>query len=115
MKVSRKSSLMQWLVGQWQWPAAALFAAAFLLAMTPLFADRIGLALTLVYVQLPLYMLHQWEEHAGDRFRLHINRVFGGGREVLTPIATFWINSLGVWGIDLAFFICPGPRGRRWA
>jgi hypothetical protein len=46
-------------------------------------------------------MLHQYEEHAGDRFRLWVNNMLGHGREVLTPIATFWINSLLVWLLDL--------------
>ena len=27
--------------------------------------------------------------------------MLGGGRNVLTPIATFWINSLLVWALDL--------------
>jgi uncharacterized protein with HXXEE motif len=104
----RKSRALEWLVGERQWPAAGLFTASFLLALAPLWVDRFGLALTLVYLQLPLYMLHQWEEHAGDRFRLHINRTLAGGREALTPIATFWINALGVWGVDLAavFLAC---------
>ena len=95
------SLTFDWLVTRWQWPAAGLFAAAFLGALAPLLVRSSGLALTLVYLQLPLYLLHQWEEHAADRFRLHINRALGGGREVLTPTATFWINALGVWGVDL--------------
>lgn len=94
--------MWRWLVRDWNWPAAALFTAVFLLALTPLFAWSAGAALTLVFVQLPVYMLHQWEEHSGDRFRLYINRTIGGGREALTPEATFWINSLGVWCVDLA-------------
>jgi len=93
---------MQWLVRDGNWPLAALFTAPFLLALVPLWADKFGIALTLVYVQLPLYLLHQWEEHADDRFRQYLNRVAAGGREALTPTMTFWINSLGVWGIDLA-------------
>ena len=94
--------MWRWLVGDWQWPAAALFAAAFMLVLAPLIAGLAGLGLALVFVQLPLYMIHQWEEHSGDRFRAYINRVIGGGREVLTPAATFWINFLGVWAVDLA-------------
>lgn len=90
-----------WLVGRWQWPQAALFAAVFLLALVPLVAATAGEVLALVFLQLPIYMLHQWEEHTGDRFRLYANRMIGGGREVLTPSATFWINCLGVWGVDL--------------
>jgi hypothetical protein len=90
-----------WLVRDWQWPTAALFAAAFLLAIVPPFASIAGTALALVLVQLPLYMIHQWEEHAGDRFRQYVNRVIGGGHELLTPGTTFWINCLGVWALDL--------------
>lgn len=94
--------MWRWLVRDWQWPAAGLFTAAILFALMPLFAALAGTALTLLYVQLPVYMLHQWEEHSGDRFRLYANRTIGGGREALTPAATFWINSLGVWAVDLA-------------
>jgi hypothetical protein len=99
--------MWQWLVRDWQWPAAALFASVFLLAALVPFGVPTGEPVALVAVQLPVYMLHQWEEHAGDRFRRYINRVIGRGREVLTPAATFWINALGVWGVDLlALYAC---------
>jgi hypothetical protein len=93
--------MMNWLVGSWHWPAACLFCACLLLLLTPVWLAVGGLALTLVYVQLPVYMLHQWEEHTRDRFRKYVNDLIGGGREALTPEATFWINALGVWGLDL--------------
>lgn len=68
--------------------------------------------MALVFLQLPLYMLHQFEEHAHDRFRIFVNQRIGGGREVLTPWAVFVINSFGVWGVDLvslylAYFVHP--------
>lgn len=105
--------MWRWLVQEWHWPAAAIFCAVFLFAVLPGVALSSELPLVLVYVQLPVYMLHQWEEHRGDRFRQYINRTIGGGREALTPAATFWINSLGVWGVDLlaiylAAFVSPG-------
>jgi hypothetical protein len=93
--------VLNWLVGKWQWPYATLFAAFFLLALAPFVFKYAGLPLGLVYLQLPIYMLHQYEEHAHDRFRLWVNQMIGHGQEVLTPIATFWINSLLVWGLDL--------------
>lgn len=93
--------VLGWLVGKWQWPYAALFAAGFLGALAPFVFRCAGLPLGLVYLQLPIYMLHQYEEHAGDRFRLWVNSHLGHGRELLTPIATFWINSLLVWLLDL--------------
>lgn len=94
--------MWSWLLRDWHWPAASLFASVFLLALTPLFVELGGLPLALVYLQLPIYMLHQGEEHLGDRFRLYINGALGGGRELLTPTTTFWINSAGVWAVDLA-------------
>lgn len=95
-------AVFDWLVAQWQWPTAALAGGCLLLLIAPNWFHVAGPALGWVYLQLPLYMLHQWEEHAGDRFRLFVNQKIGEGREVLTPAATFWINALGVWAVDLA-------------
>jgi len=92
---------LDWLVNRWQWPYAGLFTAAFLTVLAPFVFHVAGWPLGLVYLQLPIYMLHQYEEHAGDRFRKWVNDMIGHGREVLTPIATFWINSLLVWLLDL--------------
>jgi len=94
-------SLMQWLVGRWQWPAACLFAACGLLLVMPVWAYTAGTVLALIALQLPIYMVHEFEEHTHDRFRLYMNRVIGGGREVLAPGPTFWINAVGVWGLEL--------------
>jgi Protein of unknown function with HXXEE motif len=92
---------VRWLVDQWEWPYAAAFTALFLLVLAPLWWDANGAALGLVYLQLPVYMLHQLEEHRGDAFRRFVNERLAGGREALTPRATFVINSAGVWGIDI--------------
>jgi len=107
--------MWKWLVCEWQWPAAVLCAAFFLLSVLPPFAAFAGTAMASVFVQLPIYMLHQAEEHLGDRFRRYVNDRIGGGREALTPAATFWVNSLGVWLVDLvglylAWIISP-PAG----
>jgi hypothetical protein len=104
---------LRWLIDEWQWPYATAFAAVFLLAILPVLVATAGWTIALIYVQLPLYMLHQLEEHAGDRFRTFTNTVIGHGREVLSPLATFVINSLGVWVFDLvalylAVFVNPG-------
>jgi Protein of unknown function with HXXEE motif len=84
-----------------------------LLLLLPLWAFETGIVLALVYLQLPLYMLHQLEEHAGDRFRRFVNDRIAGGRDALTPMATLVINVVGVWLVDLislylAFFVNPG-------
>jgi hypothetical protein len=93
--------VMQWLVGEWQWPSAALFAAGLLFAVTPAFGAYAGWTMALILLQLPLYMVHQFEEHYHDRFRLYLNKNVAHC-DALTPAGAFWINSLGVWGIDLA-------------
>jgi hypothetical protein len=92
---------LNWLVGEWQWPYAALLSALFLVVFAPFVFHFVGTPLGLIYLQLPTYMLHQYEEHASDRFRLWVNQMLGNGRDVLTPIATFWINSLLVWLLDI--------------
>jgi len=92
---------LNWLVVKWQWPYASLFTAGFLALLAPIVFHFAGIPIGLIFLQLPIYMLHQYEEHDRDRFRLWVNNMIGGGRDVLTPIATFWINSLLVWGLDL--------------
>ncbi len=74
----------------------------FLAELPHLRADRargrdMTAALVLVALQLPVYMLHQYEEHDDDRFRRFANRVMGGGVELLTVPAVFVINIGGVW------------------
>jgi hypothetical protein len=92
---------VRWLVDEWQWPYAGALVAVFLLALLPLWWDASGAALGLIYAVLPLYMVHQLEEHAGDRFRLAVNARFAGGREALTRPAAFWINAGGIWIVDV--------------
>lgn len=90
-----------WLIERWQWPAGVLFASGFLAALLPFVGSFAGLALTLVYAQLPAYMIHQFEEHHDDCFCRYVNGLLAGGRLALTPGATFVINSVFVWGVDL--------------
>ncbi len=65
----------------------------------------LGTPLFVVFLLLPLYMVHQYEEHAGDRFRLFVDRWIGQGQPVLTHLAIFVINVPGVWGIYAVVFV----------
>jgi hypothetical protein len=94
------SHIRAWIAGNWMY--SGLIAALFLLAVVPLLAGAWSLALLLVYLHGPAYMLHQVEEHAGDRFRRFVNVHVGHGREALTTDAVVWINIPGVWGVNLA-------------
>lgn len=83
------------------WVYGGFLAAFLLLGLMPAFTQSWDLALVLVFLQLPVYMLHQLEEHDDDRFRRFINDLIGGGRELLTKEAVFVINVPGVWGVNL--------------
>lgn len=88
------------------WVYGGFLAALMLLALTPVLASGWPLALLLIWLQLPAYMLHQYEEHYADRFRLFINATIGGGKDVLSRLDVFVINIGGVWGIDtIAFWL----------
>jgi Protein of unknown function with HXXEE motif len=88
------SRLMQY------WVYGGFLAGILLLALLPELARDWSAALLAVFLQLPIYMLHQYEEHDGDRFRRFVNEKLGGGREVLSPPAVFIINVPGVWGVN---------------
>lgn len=102
---------IEWLVGEWQWPLAGLFAAGLMFAIAPALGVVTGWTIALVWLQLPLYMVHQFEEHHHDRFRQYLNKNVAHC-DALTPAGAFWINSIGVWGLDivmlyLAVFVSP--------
>ncbi|WP_206030272.1 HXXEE domain-containing protein [Roseomonas sp. AR75] len=94
------SALTAWLTGRWV--AAAGFMAAALLAILPLLHAAYALPLVLIFLHSPGYMLHQVEEHAGDRFRSFVNRRIFGGRNALSAEAVLVINIPVVWGLNLA-------------
>lgn len=82
------------------WVYGGFLAAIMLLSITPVLASGWSRDLVLIWLQLPIYMLHQYEEHDGDRFRQFINATIGRGEEVLSRSAVFVINIVGVWGMD---------------
>jgi hypothetical protein len=94
------ASIRAWIFNNWMY--AGLIAGLFLLALVPLLAGVWSLALLLVYLHGPVYMLHQAEEHVADRFRRFVNLHIGHGREALTTEAVVWINLACVWGTNLA-------------
>ncbi|MGH6817165.1 MAG: HXXEE domain-containing protein [Methylovirgula sp.] len=84
------------------WVTGAGFMAAGFICLIPLLAKLLPVTLLLIYLHTPGYMIHQVEEHAGDRFRHFVNdRVFGG-LDVLRTIDVLIINLPLVWGMNLA-------------
>jgi hypothetical protein len=86
------------------WVYGGFLAALLLLALTWFIAQDWPVWLTAIWIMLPVYMVHQYEEHDNDRFRLFVNRQIAGGREALSPLAVFVINIPGVWGVILVSF-----------
>jgi hypothetical protein len=86
------------------WVYGGTLAGLLLLVLLPALATGWSLALVAVLLQLPVYMLHQYEEHDNDRFRQFFNQTMFGGREVLSRGAVFVINVPGVWGVIAASF-----------
>lgn len=84
------------------WMYAGLVVATFLIVLLPLLAADWSLALVATFIQLPAYLLHQVEEHAGDRFRRFINSRVAHAANALTTAAVVVINVPLVWGVDLA-------------
>lgn len=83
------------------WVYGGFLAGLALVLLIPMLQEFWPVWLLGIFLQLPAYMLHQFEEHDADRFRSYFNRTLGAGREVLTPAAVFVINVPGVWGVIL--------------
>lgn len=88
-----------WLSGRWV--AGAGFMVLALLAILPLLKAAFALPLVLIFLHSPGYMLHQVEEHSGDRFRTFVNQRIFGGRNVLSTAAVLVINMPLVWGLNM--------------
>lgn len=89
--------MLQRLINNWVY--GGFLAGLLLLLLAPLFTHSWPPALALTFLVLPVYMLHQYEEHDNDRFRLFFNRTIGKGKEVLSPMTVFITNVPGVWGV----------------
>ena len=104
--------MWNWLVTEWQWPKAALFCGVIVTLLLSAMLPKLGLMYFFIAMTLPMYMVHQFEEHYHNRFCLMLNEKIGKGKVVLTPKDVFWINSLWVWVVDLiaialAFLVNP--------
>ncbi|MFT3732246.1 MAG: HXXEE domain-containing protein [Hyphomicrobium sp.] len=87
---------------QAHWVAGAVFMSFALLLLVPVGIGGGSEALLLIFLASPVYMLHQVEEHTGDRFRAYINGTVFGGVQALSVADVLWINLPGVWGLNFA-------------
>lgn len=99
-------NMVKWLDSNW--PLVGAVVAVFLACLLPLIITAWPLPLTLTYLLLLVYLLHQLEEHLGDRFRRFVNTHVAGGVEALTPRATMWINVGAVWALYVLILLLQG-------
>jgi Protein of unknown function with HXXEE motif len=95
-------SLGSWIVENWS--RMALPFAVLILCSLPIFLTANNVSLILLYTLLPVYMIHQYEEHAHGRFVEFFNSTIGRGQKVLTRMSAFWLNILEVWLLFLVSF-----------
>ena len=103
-RLARPYRFRSWLVDDYNWARLALPCALILLASLPVVYTAQNRPLILLVTLLPVYMIHQYEEHAHGRFVAFFNETIGRGRDVLTPVSAFWINILDVWLVFLVAF-----------
>jgi hypothetical protein len=80
------------------WVYGGFLAALLLLLLAPVLVRSWSAPLLATFLCLPVYMVHQYEEHDNDWFRQFVNQQIGKG-DVLSPLTVFIINVPGVWGI----------------
>ena len=87
------------------WPQAGLLIAAMLLLIAPAIDRTMGRAVPLIYVWLPLYMAHQYEEYPLGHFLAWIRRAMPRDAAFLTERKVVLINLGMVWLLYvLAFY-----------
>ncbi len=83
------------------WIYGGMLAGILILCLTPLMLRGWPWPMIAIFLQLPVYMLHQYEEHDANRFGRFVNDMLGNGRTLLSSAAIFVINVPGVWGINM--------------
>lgn len=89
-----------WFVRDQQWARVGLPLAIVLGLLGPLLRPVFGQSRFLIFLQLPVYMLHQFEEHGHGRFKAYVARLFPRARGVSDE--NICIVNVGVWVINLA-------------
>jgi hypothetical protein len=92
------------------WPRVGLACAVVLALLLPALWTPDSAPSVLAASALPMYMIHQVEEHGRGRFVPWFNATVGGGWPVLTARSACWINVAGVWALVLLALLLA-----RWA
>ncbi|WP_282611183.1 HXXEE domain-containing protein [Pelagibius sp. Alg239-R121] len=83
------------------WAYATPPIALLLIGLYPFIGTAIALPL---FLSLPVYMFHQYEEHDDNRFAEFLNGMLGADKKGLSPAHVWIINVIFVWFFLLAVF-----------
>jgi hypothetical protein len=91
---------LPWFVRDQQWARVGLPLAVVLGFLGPFLRPALGQYRFLIFLHLPVYMLHQFEEHAHGTFEAYVARMFPRARGLSDE--NICIVNVGVWAINLA-------------
>ncbi|MEM6634567.1 MAG: HXXEE domain-containing protein [Pseudomonadota bacterium] len=83
------------------WAYATPPIAVLLIGLYPFIGSAIAFPL---FLSLPAYMVHQFEEHDDNRFALFLNAMMGADKKGLTAGNVWVINVIFVWFLLLGVF-----------
>lgn len=83
------------------WAYATPPIAVLLIGLYPFIGSNVSLPL---FLALPVYMVHQYEEHDDNRFATFLNGLMGSDKRGLAPVDVWIINVIFVWFFLLAVF-----------
>ncbi len=89
---------MQWLYHNWA--KTTLILAVYVSLMLFCFHQSMSLVLLLIWLQFPLYLVHEFEEHVyPGHFKEYINHALFKREDnfPLNDVNIFWINILAIW------------------
>lgn len=90
--------MINWLYKNWA--KLSLFLAVIATVLIYIFINPHNLLLFLIWIQFPIYLLHQFEEHNWNGFKNYINRNVFKVKEGDFPLndkIIFWVNIPIVW------------------
>lgn len=88
------------------WVYGAGLSGLLLVVLAPVLMPHLHRPAALCYLALPVYMIHQYEEHDADRFRIFVNQMLGPKSHGLSRADVFVINVILVWGsLSIALYL----------
>lgn len=90
--------MVNWLYNNWA--KLSLFLAIIVTVLIYIFINPSNILLFLIWMQLPVYLLHQFEEHNWNGFKNYVNRNVFKVKEGDFPLndkIIFWVNIPIVW------------------